>query len=162
MGRGGGRECNRVRLLFLIFESLVVLVAFVCSVHAQEQQSAPRPTIDRPTQTPATPPSPGAESLRSPSSLVRQSSLPGAARTSSAPGQLSLGDAIRLALENNLATLLAEEQRRSARGVVQEARSALLPNISGTAYQANITSNLAALGFQPGTFPGITRSFIGP
>ena len=159
MGRGGGRKCNQVRLLFSIFETLFVLVACVCLVHAQDQ---PRPTIDRPTQTPSTPPSPGAESLRSPTSLVRQTSLPGAAKTSSARAQLSLGDAIGLALENNLATLLAEEQRRSANGVVQEARSALLPNISGTAYQADITSNLAALGFQPGTFPGITRSFIGP
>jgi outer membrane protein TolC len=162
MGRGGGRECNRVRLLFSIFETLFLLVACVCLIHAQDQQTTPRPIIERPSQTPAIPPSPGAESLRSPSSLVRQTNLPGAAKVSAAPAQLSLGDAIRLALENNLSTLLAEEQRRSAKGAVQEARSALLPNISGTAYQANITSNLAALGFQPSTFPGITRSFLGP
>jgi len=37
-----------------------------------------------------------------------------------------------------------------------------LPNISATSYQANLTQNLAALGFQPSTFPGIKTSFIGP
>src|SRR5262249_56795613 len=47
-------------------------------------------------------------------------------------------------------------------GVVQQARSALLPNVSGASYQANLTVNIAALGFQPGTFPGIATSFIGP
>jgi len=75
---------------------------------------------------------------------------------------LSLSDAIQLALQNNLAILSASEQRREATGFVQQARSQLLPNISGAAYQANLTINLAALGFQPGTFPGFTNTFIGP
>ncbi|HYK19758.1 MAG TPA: TolC family protein [Pyrinomonadaceae bacterium] len=96
-----------------------------------------------------------------PSSLIRQT-LPGAAKVSPAPAQLSLSDAIRLALQNNLVTLSAQEQRRAATGFSQQARSALLPNISGATYQANITENLAALGFQPGTFPGFTNTFIGP
>jgi len=73
-----------------------------------------------------------------------------------------LTDAIKLALDNNLATLLAAEERRAATGFVQQARSALLPNISGTTYQANATQNLAALGFQGGTFPGFTNTFLGP
>ena len=38
----------------------------------------------------------------------------------------------------------------------------LLPNISGVAYQANLTMNLVALGFQPGTIPGFTSTFLGP
>ena len=38
----------------------------------------------------------------------------------------------------------------------------LLPNISGVAYQANLTMNLVALGFQPGTIPGFTNTFLGP
>jgi outer membrane protein TolC len=88
--------------------------------------------------------------------------VPGAAVVSSGPAALSLAEAIQLAIKNNLATLLARERQREARGVAQEARAPLLPNISGTAYQANITQNLAALGFQPGTFPGITNTFIGP
>ena len=96
-----------------------------------------------------------------PSSLIRQN-LPGAARTSPAPAQLSLSDAIQLALQNNLATLSASEQRREATGFVQQARSQLLPNISGATYQANLTLNLAALGFQAGRFPGFTNTFIGP
>ncbi|MFN2533334.1 MAG: TolC family protein [Pyrinomonadaceae bacterium] len=95
-------------------------------------------------------------------SIGRQQTLPGAARISTAPAQLTLAEAIRLALANNLATLLAQEQRREAGGIVQQARSALLPNLSGIAYQASVTENLAALGFQPGTFPGISRTFIGP
>lgn len=104
---------------------------------------------------------PSTSSLGGTGGLVQQS-FPGAARTSPAPAQLALSDAISLAIENNLATLLAAEQKRSAQGLVQQARSALLPNISGLAYQASVTLNLAALGFQPGTFPGITSTFIGP
>jgi outer membrane protein TolC len=88
--------------------------------------------------------------------------VPGAARVSPAQTTLSLDQAIQLAIENNLATLLARERRREAEGFKQESLAGLLPNINGTAYQANVTQNLAALGFQPGTFPGITNTFIGP
>jgi len=162
MGRVGGRKCSQIRLLFLIFKTLSVMLACVFLLHAQDQQDGQRRSIERSNQTTALPPPPDLDSLRSSSSLVRQQNLPGAAKVSPAPAQLSLTDAIRIAISNNLATLLAQEQRRSAKGVTQEARSALLPNISATAYQASLTENLAALGFQPGTFPGITRSFIGP
>jgi outer membrane protein TolC len=88
--------------------------------------------------------------------------VPGAARVTTGPTELSLEQAIQLAIQNNLTTLLAGERRREAEGLSQEARAGLLPHLSGTAYQANITQNLAALGFQPGTFPGITNTFIGP
>jgi outer membrane protein TolC len=88
--------------------------------------------------------------------------IPGAAVVTPGITQLSLEAAIQLAIKNNLATLLARERQREAEGLKQEARSPLLPNISGTAYQASVTQNLAALGFQPGTFPGITNTFIGP
>ena len=162
MGLAGRRKCNQLRLLFLIFKTVCVALACVCLLHAQDQQQGQPRSIERTNQTTALPPPPGADSLRSSSSLVRQQNLPGAAKVSPAPAQLSLTDAIRLAISNNLATLVAEEQRRSAKGVTQEARSALLPNIYANAYQASLTENLAALGFQPGTFPGITRAFIGP
>ena len=69
---------------------------------------------------------------------------------------------MKLAIENNLATLLARERRNEARGFEKEARAGLLPNISGAAYQATVTENLAALGFTPGRFPGFTSTFIGP
>lgn len=106
----------------------------------------------------------GAPSQRSaPSSIMTGAqSLPGAAVVRSGPAAISLEQAIQLAIENNLATLLAEERRREARGLERESLAGLLPNISGTAYQANVTQNLAALGFQPGTFPGIRTTFIGP
>lgn len=86
----------------------------------------------------------------------------GAARITTGPTTLSLDEAIQLAIQNNLTTLLARERRREAEGFKQESMAGLLPNINGTAYQANVTQNLAALGFQPGTFPGITNTFIGP
>jgi len=73
-----------------------------------------------------------------------------------------LADAIDLATQNNLATLLARERKLEARGLEKESLAGLLPNISGVAYQANLTVNLAALGFQPGTFPGFGSPFIGP
>src|SRR5204863_1331502 len=88
--------------------------------------------------------------------------VPGAAVVTPGITELSLTDAIQNAIKNNLATLLARERIREAEGLKQEARSPLLPNVSGTAFQATVTQNLAALGFQPGTFPGITNTFIGP
>ncbi|HST52100.1 MAG TPA: TolC family protein [Pyrinomonadaceae bacterium] len=88
--------------------------------------------------------------------------LPGAARVTNAPSALSLEEAIQIAIKNNLATLLAEERQREAQGLAHQSRAGLLPQLSGSAYQANLTQNIAALGFQPGTFPGITNTFIGP
>jgi outer membrane protein TolC len=105
----------------------------------------------------------GAPATRTgPTSLTNGQQLPGAARTTNAPSALSLQDAIQIAIQNNLATLLAQEREHEARGLEHESRAGLLPNVSGSAYQANITQNIAALGFQPGTFPGITNTFIGP
>src|SRR5205085_7316543 len=95
-------------------------------------------------------------------SLPGRSQVPGAARVTQGPSALSLEQAIQLAIQNNLTTLLAREREREAEGLKDESRAGLLPNVSGTAYQASLTQNLAALGFQPGTFPGITNTFIGP
>jgi outer membrane protein len=94
--------------------------------------------------------------------LPGRSNLPGAARVTRGPSALGLEQAIQLAIENNVATLLAREREREAEGLRTQSRAGLLPNVSGTSYQANLTQNLAALGFQPGTFPGITNTFIGP
>ncbi len=144
----------RTKSLLLVFGINIILVAGVLAGHAQE----------RPTTSQSAQPATRIEADRpvAPSSLIQQQTLPGAAKISPAPAQLTLADAIHLAIQNNLATLLAHEQQRAASGVVQQARSALLPNISGSAYQANLTQNLAALGFQPNTFPGFNRTFIGP
>jgi len=100
--------------------------------------------------------------LFSAASLAAQE-IPGAAKiTTGQPAALSYEQAVRLAIENNLATLRAHERRNEARGQQEQARAPLLPNVSGVAYQANLTENLVALGFQPGTFPGITKTFLGP
>jgi len=96
------------------------------------------------------------------SQIMSAQQVPGAAKTSAAVSNLSLEQAITLALDNNLATLLAKERETEARGFQKEALSGLLPNISATAYQASVTENLAALGFTPGRFPGFTSTFIGP
>ena len=97
------------------------------------------------------------------SSAVIMQQFPGAARISRGnSGTLSFEQAIQLALENNLSTLLAKERRNEARGEKQQSLSALLPKVSGAAYQANTTDNLVALGFQPGLIPGLTTTLIGP
>jgi outer membrane protein len=74
---------------------------------------------------------------------------------------LSLSQAIDLALKNNLQTKLAGEglvQSRAEKGL---SLSALLPNLSGAAYQMNLTSNLVAFGLSPSDFPGL-RPLVGP
>jgi len=151
-------------LLFSLFSWFLVSLTWLALSPASAQQTGPPQTPEPTTPIPEVRTTPGAGNLPSsvfdPSSLIRQN-LPGAAKTSPAPAQLSLTDAIQLALQNNLATLVAQEQRREATGFVQQSRSALLPNISGVTYQANLTLNLAALGFQGSTFPGLS-TFIGP
>jgi len=100
--------------------------------------------------------------LLSAASLAAQE-IPGAAKISRGqPTTLSYEEAVRLAIENNLATLRAHERRNEARGQQEQARAPLLPNVSGVAYQANLTENLVALGFQPGTFSGFNTTFLGP
>jgi outer membrane protein TolC len=94
--------------------------------------------------------------------MTNAQQVSGAAKVGPAIPALSLDQAITFAIENNLATLLAKERRNEAHGIKKESLAGLLPNISGTAYQASITENLAALGFKPGTFPGFTSTFIGP
>jgi len=66
--------------------------------------------------------------------------IPGAAKIATGqPATLSYEQAVRLAIDNNLATLRAHERRNEARGQQEQARAPLLPNVSGVAYQANLT-----------------------
>ena len=89
--------------------------------------------------------------------------IPGAAKVATGqPATLSFDEAVKLAIENNLATLRAHERRNEARGEKQQSLAPLLPNVRGVAYQASLTQNLVALGFQPGTIPGFTSTFLGP
>jgi len=76
---------------------------------------------------------------------------------------LTLSQAIELALKNNLQARLAAERVAEARGAKGMALSALLPNLSGSAYQMDLTVNLAAMGFSPKNLPGIPiPMFVGP
>jgi outer membrane protein len=74
---------------------------------------------------------------------------------------LTLQAAVDLALKNHLQAQLAREGISQARGEKGLGLSALLPNLSGAAYQANLTENLAALGLGPSSFPGL-NPFVGP
>jgi TolC family type I secretion outer membrane protein len=165
MGRSRGSTGCWCRRYSSVSVGLWLSLYFLAVTATNAQQTASPQTTNPNNQVPEVRTTPGAGSLPSstfdPSSLIRQN-LPGAARISAAPAQLSLSDAINLALQNNLSTLSAQEERQAATGFTQQARSALLPNISGVSYQANLTENLAALGFRPGTFPGFNTSFIGP
>jgi outer membrane protein len=87
----------------------------------------------------------------------------GAARiTPGQPAALSFEQALQLAIQNNLTTLLAHERRNEARGVKQQSLAPLLPNVSGVAYQLSLTENLVALGFERGIIPGFNSIFLGP
>ena len=56
----------------------------------------------------------------SPGTITRGRQVPGAAKAVAAPPALSLSQAIEVAIQNNLATLLAKERRNEARGFEKE------------------------------------------
>lgn len=74
---------------------------------------------------------------------------------------LSLATAVELALKNNLQSVIAKEGIAQAKGAKGISLSALLPNISGVASQADVTSNLQALGLPVEKLPGFP-TFVGP
>jgi outer membrane protein TolC len=142
--------------------AIAMLLLFVTTAVSQFTRTR-APNNEGPMQTPESRSTTAPAQRQVPASpVVTAQQIPGAARTSPAVASLGLEQAIALALDNNLATLLAKERENEARGFQKQARSALLPNISGTTYQASLTENLAALGFTGARFPGFTSSFIGP
>ena len=74
---------------------------------------------------------------------------------------LSLADAVDLALKNNLLSVIANERIAQAKGDKGISLSALLPNLSATASQMNLTSNLAALGLPMDAMLGLS-TFVEP
>jgi outer membrane protein len=69
---------------------------------------------------------------------------------------LSLEEAIRLSIENNLNTVLAEERSREVNADARQARAGLLPNLGVTASQGRLMTNLLAQGIKlPNTPPVI-------
>ena len=85
------------------------------------------------------------------------------AQTAAAPPGLTLAQAVDQALKNNLQTNLAQERTTESRAQRGIGLSALLPNVSGAAYQMNLTENLAAQGLSASTlhFPGLP-AFLEP
>ena len=85
------------------------------------------------------------------------------AQTAATPAGLTLAQAVDQALKNNLQTNLAQERTTESRAQRGIGLSALLPNVSGAAYQMNLTENLAAQGLSASTlhFPGLP-AFLGP
>jgi outer membrane protein TolC len=83
------------------------------------------------------------------------------AQTAVAPPEITLTQAIEQALKNNVQTKVAQERTVESRAERGIALSPLLPNVSGAAYRANLTANLAAEGLASSTFAGIP-AFIGP
>lgn len=69
---------------------------------------------------------------------------------------LSLSDAVKLALQNNLQAVVAKERIGQAAGEKGIGLSALLPNLSGTAYQMSLTANLAAQGLPMDKLSGLS------
>jgi outer membrane protein TolC len=69
--------------------------------------------------------------------------------------------AVEQALKNNLQSVVAREQLAQARGEKGISLSALLPNLSGKASQANLTANLAAMGLPVEKLAGFP-TFVGP
>jgi outer membrane protein TolC len=69
---------------------------------------------------------------------------------------LSLTDAMDLALKNNLQSVVATERLAQAKGEKGISLSRLLPSISGSAYQASQTLNLASMGLPMDKLPGVS------
>src|SRR4029079_19549271 len=97
MAGAAATKFYHTKSLLSVFGINIVLVAAVCAADAQERPA--------PSQLPQPVTRTAADRPVAPSPFIQQQTLPGAARTSPAPAQLTLADAIRLAIENNLATL---------------------------------------------------------
>lgn len=81
--------------------------------------------------------------------------------SSSAVLNLPLATAIDSAVRNNVQTLIAGEKITEAEGMRGLTLSAILPNLSASAGQANLTANLAAQGMPVSEFKGFPV-FVGP
>src|SRR5579872_1278179 len=74
---------------------------------------------------------------------------------------LSMDGAIRRAVQTNLNTRLSQADSQEARGRVIQAAASLLPQVTGSVYQARVfKSNLAAQGFEASSF--LPNPVIGP
>jgi len=76
--------------------------------------------------------------------------------------ELSYENAVKLAILNNLKTLIAQEKTREAKGDFLRGLSGLLPQLQANVSQSRRTSNVVAEGFDPSSFPTLPTGVFGP
>lgn len=85
--------------------------------------------------------------------IVFAATLAGAMDPQDLPRQLSLSDALRIALANNSIIRTAQGRLDQASGKYAQSRAALLPQVEASAHQAYLTINLVGLGIFIPTVP---------
>jgi len=83
----------------------------------------------------------------------------GAAQVTAPPIRLTLGDAARAAVEHSAAADIGRARVDEAKARVRQARSVLLPNITGSLLQTGRTFNTATLGIKFPSAPGAPPLF---
>lgn len=158
------RERGRGKIFYFISLLALALQCSMLPVVAQEPQPAPSTTGEKSSSVSLhSVPAPIASHLFTGVTLQSPANASSVTQTSSATlTTLSFQQAVQLALENNLQSLLARERIREAEGRATQSRAGLLPNLSGSVVQTDQTTNLAALGFRPGLFPGFNSPLLGP
>jgi outer membrane protein TolC len=92
--------------------------------------------------------------------LVLVATLAGAAERPELPRQLTLSQALTIALSNSTLIRTAQARLEEASGQYAQARSALVPQVDFNAHQSYLTINLIGLGIEIPTVPqGKTRPF---
>lgn len=87
------------------------------------------------------------------------SSFAGAQSRPELPKQLSLSQALSIALSNSTVIRTAQARLEQSTGRTAQSKSTLLPQITASARQAYLTINLQGLGIE---IPGVTTGRIGP
>jgi outer membrane protein len=85
--------------------------------------------------------------------------LAGSAVAQDLPKQLTLSDALKIALANNSILRTAQARLDQAAGRYTQSRAVLLPQVDAFAYQAYLTMNLRGLGIE---IPGVPQGKQGP
>lgn len=85
--------------------------------------------------------------------IVFLATLAGATNPQDLPRQLTLSDALRIALANNSLIRTAQSRLDQASGRYAQSRAVLLPQVEANAHQAYLTINLVGLGILIPTVP---------
>jgi outer membrane protein TolC len=139
----------------------------LANAQSRAQMAAPIPDTPRPNSNQST--LPGRQSVNTVSSSVLVSGPYGTSTLASdangGPLALTIDEAIERGLKYNLGAIAASLRTQSAQASVRGARSALLPNVSGSMSENVNRISLASQGFTSSTLPSIGSYFpsaIGP